>query len=43
MVEINDHIEFEVEEVLDQRILRGKLEYLVHSSGYDINNRTWEP
>ena len=29
--------------VLDSRHRYGKLEYLVHWRGYDINERTWEP
>ena len=41
-IKIDDHVEFEVEEVLDSRIQRGKLEYLVHWRGYDINDRTWD-
>jgi hypothetical protein len=37
------HDEFEVEEVLDSRLRRGKLEYLVHWKGYGIADRTWQP
>lgn len=40
MIEINDHIEFEGEEVLDSRIKHRRLEYLVNWYRYDINNRT---
>jgi hypothetical protein len=36
------HDEFEVEEVLDSRLRRGKLEYLVHWKGYGIKDRTWQ-
>ncbi|KAH7287687.1 hypothetical protein KP509_32G069400 [Ceratopteris richardii] len=42
-IEIDDHEEFEVEHVLDSRISRGRLEYLIHWKGYDISDRTWEP
>ncbi|KAH7422533.1 hypothetical protein KP509_12G013000 [Ceratopteris richardii] len=42
-MEIDDHEEFEVEHVLDSRISRGTLEYLIHWKGYDISDRTWEP
>ena len=40
MVEIDDHIEFEVEEVFDSRIQCGRLEYLAHWRRYDISDRT---
>ncbi|KAH7427492.1 hypothetical protein KP509_10G046600 [Ceratopteris richardii] len=40
-IEIDDHKEFEVEHVLDSRISRGRLEYLIHWKGYDISDRTW--
>jgi hypothetical protein len=36
-IEIDDHEEYEVEKVLDSRRKWGELEYLVHWSGYDIN------
>lgn len=42
-IEIENHEEYEVEKVLDSRRRWGKLEYLVHWYGYDINERTWEP
>ncbi|KAH7296362.1 hypothetical protein KP509_26G020800 [Ceratopteris richardii] len=54
-IEIDDNEEFEVEHVLDSRISRGRLEYLVHWKGYDrleylvhwkgydISDLTWEP
>jgi hypothetical protein len=35
--------EYEVEEVIDSRKRRGKLEYLVHWKGYPREERTWEP
>jgi len=34
--------EYEVREILDSRILRGKLEYLVDWKGYSEEERTWE-
>ena len=42
-VEIDGCEEYEVESILDSRIRRGKLEYLVHWRGYLISERTWEP
>ena len=36
-------IEYKVEEVLDSRLKRGKLEYLVKWSGYTKDHNTWEP
>ena len=43
VVEIDNHNEYEVEEVLDLRRRRGKLQYLIHWRGFDINERTWKP
>ena len=34
---------YEVEEVLDSQLKRGKLEYLVKWSGYTDDHNTWEP
>ena len=42
-VEIDGEEEFEVAEVLDARIRRRKVEYLVRWKGYDDANNTWEP
>ena len=42
-IEIENHKEYEVEMVLDLQRRHGKLEYLMHWSGYDINEKTWEP
>ena len=42
-IEIEGDEEFEVSEILDSRIHRRRLEYLVHWQGYDISERTWEP
>lgn len=42
-VVIDDHQEFVVESVLDSRIVRNKLQYLIHWKGYTSMDRTWEP
>ena len=42
-VEVEGQLEYEVEEVLDSRLKRGKLEYLVKWSGYTNEYNTWEP
>ena len=34
---------YEVEEVLDSKLVRNKLHYLVHWKGWPIEERTWEP
>ena len=41
--EIEGELEYEVREVLDSRIVRGKLKYLVDWVGYGPEERTWEP
>ena len=41
-IEIVGKEEFEVSEILDSRINRKKLEYLVHWQGYKVSERTWE-
>ena len=43
LVEVENHDEYEVEEVLDSRRRKGKLQYLIHWQGYDLSERTWEP
>jgi transposase InsO family protein len=40
---VDDQEEFEVEEVLDSRVRRGKLQYFVHWKDWPISSRTWEP
>ncbi|CEP11259.1 hypothetical protein [Parasitella parasitica] len=40
---IDDHEEYEVDNIVDSRIHRRKLQYLVHWRNYSIMDRTWEP
>ena len=40
---VNDELEYEVEEIQDSRLFRGKLQYLVKWKGYPQEERTWEP
>jgi hypothetical protein len=42
-VEVEGQQEYEVEEILDSKIVRNKLRYLVSWVGYAPNDRTWEP
>jgi hypothetical protein len=35
--------EWEVEAILNSKLVRGKLQYFVHWKGCDISERTWEP
>jgi hypothetical protein len=42
-IEINREEEFEVSKIIDSRINRRRLEYLVHWQGYEVSERTWEP
>ena len=35
--------EYEVEKILDSRIFRGKVEYLVHWKGYGVEEDEWRP
>jgi len=41
--EIVGEEEYEVHEILDSRIIRRKLEFLVDWKGYSEEKRTWEP
>jgi Chromo (CHRromatin Organisation MOdifier) domain len=43
MVPETDHEEFEVEAILDKRILRRKPQYLIKWVGYPLHDATWEP
>lgn len=42
-VEIEGEPEFEVAEILDSKIQRNRLFYLVDWLGYDISERSWQP
>ena len=42
-VEVEGELEYEVERVLDSRVVRGKLRYFVDWRGYGPESRTWEP
>jgi hypothetical protein len=43
-LEVNlDNAEYEVETVLDSRIVNGKLEYLVKWESYGPEDNSWEP
>ena len=35
--------EYKVDAIIDSRIYKGRLQYLVHWKGYDESERTWEP
>ncbi|SAM00104.1 hypothetical protein [Absidia glauca] len=40
---VEDHYEYEVDFIVDSRIHRRRLQYLVHWKGYTSMDRTWEP
>jgi hypothetical protein len=40
---VNPNAEYEVEEILDQKYIRGKLHYLIKWEGYPHSENTWEP
>jgi hypothetical protein len=40
--EVEGELEYEVKEILDSKIVRGKLKYLVDWVGYRPDERTWE-
>ena len=43
LVMIEDHIEYEVEKILDKRVRYRRTEYLVKWMGYPEYDATWEP
>jgi hypothetical protein len=43
LVEIEGQEEFEVSKILNSRIIRKKLEYLIQWQGYDVSEKTWKP
>ena len=42
-MEVEGHDEYEVEKILDSRVYRGWVQYLVKWAGYDVSDATWEP
>ena len=42
-IELEDGLEYEVAAILDSKIVRNKLYYLVDWLGYSPSDRTWEP
>jgi hypothetical protein len=42
-VEVEGEEEYEVEEIADSRVSRGKFQYLVKWKGYTAEHNTWEP
>ena len=42
-IQVDGVPEFEVHSILDSRVRRRKLEYLVDWVVYDASDRTWEP
>ena len=40
---INNEEEYEVESILDSKVLRGKRFFLIKWKGYDSSENTWEP
>ena len=42
-VVVEGELEYEVDQILDSRIFRGTLQYLVSWKGYDIGDCSWEP
>src|SRR5579859_524088 len=41
--EVEGELEYEVQEILDSKLVQGKLMYLVDWVGYGQEERTWEP
>src|SRR5882757_6438273 len=42
-IEMNDKVEYEVEDILDSRKYRNQYQYLVKWKGYDTGHNSWEP
>ena len=42
-VVVANELEYEVKEILDSKLVRGKLQYYVDWKGYSPQDRTWEP
>ena len=42
-VEIDDNLEYEVEQILDSRKYRNQFQYLIKWRGYDHGHNSWEP
>jgi Chromo (CHRromatin Organisation MOdifier) domain len=42
-ISVDGQVEYIVDAVLNERVRRGKMEYLVHWAGYHTNDSTWEP
>ena len=42
-IKIDGETEYEVEEIIDSRLIQGKLQYLIKWKGYTTKNNTWEP
>jgi len=42
-VQLADTVEYEVEQILDSRVFRNKLQYLIRWKGFSAAHDTWEP
>ncbi|KNZ76407.1 Chromobox like protein, partial [Termitomyces sp. J132] len=42
-VKVEDEYHYEVDEILNSRIVRGRLQYLVRWKGYEPEDDTWKP
>jgi len=42
-VTIGDEDEYEVEQILDKRVIRKRIQYLIKWQGYPLHDATWEP